>query len=185
VIAMLIGFASNALASTPRAQLQDTLERVMAVARNFQSAADFENNKERLKQIILPRFDFAEMARRSLGSHWSGLRGREKEFVAAFLQFAEASYTTTIGSYRGERMIYGREQVDRNFAEVETRVVNSHGETPITYRLHLVGNDWKVYDVVIDHVSLVSNFRSQFGRILKNASIDELMRRLKEKGTPG
>jgi len=182
LIALLIGFASNALASTPKAQLQETMERVMAVTRTFRSQGDFENNKERLKQIILPRFDFTEMARRSLGSHWSGLNGRETEFVAAFVQFAEASYMNTIGSYRGEKMIYGREQVDRNFAEVETRVVNSRGDgADIVYKLHLVGREWKVYDVVIDQVSLVSNYQSQFGRILKTASMDELMRRLREK----
>jgi len=182
LFALLIGYAPNALASTPKAQLQETMERVMAVAGTFRSQSDFEDNKEKLKQIILPRFDFTEMARRSLGSHWSGLNGREKEFVAAFVQFAEASYMNTIGSYRGEKMTYGREQVDRNFAEVETRVVNSRGETPITYKLHLVGREWKVYDVIIDEVSLVSNFQSQFGRILRTASMDELMRKLREKG---
>jgi len=189
LIALLIGFASHAIAAqvaqSPKAQLQETLERVMAVAQNFRSQSDFENNKERLKKIILPRFDFTEMARRSLGSHWSGLKGREKEFVAAFIKFAEASYMNQIGSYRGEKMIYGREQVDRNFAEVETQVLGRGEPAPITYKLHLVGKEWKVYDVIIDQISLVSNFRSQFGRILKTASIDELMRRLREKGTHG
>jgi phospholipid transport system substrate-binding protein len=83
-------------------------------------------------------------------------------------------------------MIYGREEVDKNFAEVDTQVIGSGGEaTPINYRLHLVRGQWKVYDVVIDQISLVSNFRSQFGRILQTASMDELMRRLREKGTRG
>jgi phospholipid transport system substrate-binding protein len=183
-IAVVILFASSAIAATPKAQLQETMERVMAVTRTFRSQSDFENNKERLKQIILPRFDFTEMARRSLGSHWSGLNGRETEFVSAFVQFAEASYMNTIGSYRGEKVIYGREQVDQNFAEVETRVVNSRGDgADIIYKLHLVGPEWKVYDVIIDQVSLISNYRSQFSRILQTASMNELMRRLREKGT--
>ncbi len=183
-IAVVILFASSAIAATPKAQLQETMERVMAVARTFRSQSDFENNKERLRQIILPRFDFTEMARRSLGSHWSGLNGRETEFVSAFVQFAEASYMNTIGSYRGEKMIYGREQVDQNFAEVETRVVSSRGDgADIIYKLHLVGPEWKVYDVIIDQVSLISNYRSQFSRILQTASMNELMRRLREKGT--
>lgn len=184
--AVLIWFTTHAIAAdTPKAQLQETMERVMAVTGTFQSEKDFLDNKARLKQIILPRFDFSEMARRSLGEHWEGLNGREKEFVAAFVQFAEASYMNALGSYRGEKMIYGREQVNKNFAEVETHVVGSHGEaTPISYMLHLNRGQWKVYDVVIDQVSLVSNFRSQFGRILQTASMDELMRRLREKGTP-
>ena len=175
--------APVAAAETPRQQLQGTMERVMAVTRTFQSATDFENNKARLKQIILPRFDFAEMARRSLGNNWSNLKGKEKEFLAAFVQFAEASYMNALGSYRGEKMVYGREQIDKNLAEVDTEVLNSRGDgTPIVYKLHLVGRDWKVYDVIIDQVSLVSNYQSQFSRILQTASMDELMKRLREKG---
>ena len=175
--------APVAAAETPRQQLQGTMERVMAVTRTFQSATDFENNKARLKQIILPRFDFAEMARRSLGNNWSNLKGKEKEFLAAFVQFAEASYMNALGSYRGEKMVYGREQIDKNLAEVDTEVVNSRGDgTPIVYKLHLVGRDWKVYDAIIDQVSLVSNYQSQFSRILQTASMDELVRRLREKG---
>jgi phospholipid transport system substrate-binding protein len=184
LVALAFVFASNAAAETPRTQLEGTMERVMDVARNFRSQSDFENNRERLKQIILPRFDFTEMASRSLGSRWSGLNGRQKqEFVAAFVHFAEASYMNQIGSYRGEKMTYGREQVDRNLAEVDTQVIGRGQAAPITYKLHLVGKEWKVYDVVIDRISLVSNFRSQFGRILKTGSMDELMRRLREKGT--
>ncbi|MGE5305053.1 MAG: phospholipid-binding protein MlaC [Alphaproteobacteria bacterium] len=185
LIVTLIGFAAGAKAETPKAQLEETMERVMALTQTFRSEQDFTDNKDRLKQIILPRFDFAEMARRSLGNHWSALAGREKEFVAAFLQFAEASYMNALGSYRGEKMTYGREQVDENFAEVDTQVLGRGESAPVTYKLHLVGGNWKVYDVIIDNVSVVSNFRSQFGRILENASIDELMRRLREKGAQG
>jgi phospholipid transport system substrate-binding protein len=187
VIAMGICLGSNAMAvETPTAQLQGTMEHVMAVTATFRSEKDFVDNKARLKQIILPRFDFSEMARRSLGEHWGGLKGKEKEFVAAFVQFAEASYMNALGSYRGEKMIYGREQIDHNFAEVDTQVIGYQGDaTPINYKLHLVRGQWKVYDVVIDQISLVSNYQSQFSRILQTASMDELMRRLREKGTQG
>jgi len=186
VIAMAICFGSNVMAvENPKAQLQGTMERVMAVTRTFRNATDFTDNKDHLRQIILPRFDFSEMARRSLGNRWSTLAGRENEFVAAFVQFAEASYMNALGSYRGEKMTYGREQVDENFAEVDTQVLGRGEPAPVTYKLHLVGNDWKVYDVIIDNVSVVSNFRSQFSRILQTASIDELMRRLREKGAQG
>ena len=90
-----------------------------------------------------------------------------------------------LGSYRGEMMTYGREQVDENFAEVDTQVLGRGEPAPVTYKLHLVGDDWKVYDVIIDNVSVVSNFHSQFGRILQTASIDELMTKLREKGAEG
>jgi phospholipid transport system substrate-binding protein len=183
LIATLIGFASSAIAEPPKAQLQDTMERVMALTQTFHSEKDFTDNKARLKQIILPRFDFTEMARRSLGNRWSTLAGKEAEFVEAFMQFAEGSYLNTVGSYRGEKIIYGPENIAANFAEVETQIIGPREPTSITYKLHLVGDEWKIYDVVIDQISLVSNFHSQFGRILQAASVDELMRRLREKGT--
>lgn len=183
LIAALIGFATGAMAEPPKAQLQETMERVMALTQTFHSEKDFTDNKARLRQIIFPRFDFAEMARRSLGNRWSSLAGKEAEFVAAFIQFAESSYMNALGSYRGEKIIYGRENIDANFAEVETQVLGRGETTPINYKLHLVGDEWKVYDVVIDQISLVSNFHSQFGRILQTASVDELMRRLRAKGT--
>jgi phospholipid transport system substrate-binding protein len=187
VIAMAISLGFNAMAiETPKAQLRGTMERVMAVTRTFHSEKDFTDNKDRLRQIILPRFDYSEMARLSLGNHWAGLQGKEREFIAAFLQFAEASYMSALGSYRGQTMTYGRERVDKNLAEVDTEVFGANGEGgKVTYKLHLIGDEWKVYDVIIDQVSVVSNYQSQFGRILKTASIDELMRRLREKGTQG
>lgn len=183
LIATLIGFTSSALAEMPRAQLQETMERVLALTQTFRSEKDFTDNKARLKQIILPRFDFAEMARRSLGNRWSAVAGKEAEFVAAFMQFAEGFYLNTVGSYRGETINYGRERIEMNFAEVDTEILGQGEPAPITYKLHLVGDEWKVYDVVVDQISLVSNFHSQFGRILRKASVDELMRRLREKGT--
>ncbi len=183
LIPLLIGFASGAMAETPKAQLQDTMERVLALAQTFHSEKDFIDNKARLKQIILPRFDFAEMARRSLGDRWNTLAGKEAEFVAAFIQFAEGSYLNTIGSYRGEQIVYGRERIDSDFAEVDTQVLGRGEPAPITYKLHRVADEWKVYDVVIEQISLVSNFHSQFGRILQTASMDDLMKRLREKAT--
>jgi len=183
LIAALIGFESSAIADSPQAQLQDTMERVLALTQTFHSEQDFTDNKARLREIIFPRFDFAEMARRSLGNRWNTLAGKQAEFVAAFIQFAESSYLNALGSYRGEKITYDQERIDADFAEVETQIVGPRETTQIVYRLHLVGDEWKVYDVVIDHISLVSNFRSQFGRVLQTASVDELMRRLRAKGT--
>jgi phospholipid transport system substrate-binding protein len=161
------------------------MESVLAITQTFQSQKDFTDNRARLKEIILPRFDFAEMARRSLGTRWNTLGGKEAEFVEAFIQFAEGSYTNALASYRGEKIVYGHERVEGEFAEVETQVLGRGEPAVIIYKLHLVSSAWKVYDVVIDQISLVSNFHSQFGRILQTASVDELMRRLRQKGAQG
>jgi phospholipid transport system substrate-binding protein len=186
LMAFVLSFGSNlpAMAQTPKLQIQGTIEQVMEVLGTIHNAADIAKNKDLFRQILLVRFDFTEMSRRSLGSHWNELKGKEEEFVLAFTQFLERAYLGRLGSYRGEKVVYGREQVDQKFAEVDTQVVGGQGPAiDVNYRLHLVGDEWKVYDMVIDQVSIVSNYRSQFNRILQNASLDELLKKLVEKGS--
>jgi phospholipid transport system substrate-binding protein len=181
---LCFGSSATAVAQTPKLQIQGTIEQVMEVLGTIHSAADIEKNKDLFRQILLLRFDFTEMSRRSLGSHWYQLQGKEEEFVLAFTQFLERSYLGRLGSYRGEKVVYGREQVDQKFAEVDTQVVGGRGPAiDVNYRLHLVGSEWKVYDMVIGQVSLVSNYRSQFNRILQNATLEELVKKLREKGS--
>ena len=186
LLAFVLSFGSSvpAMAQTPKLQIQGTIEQVMVVLGTIHSAADIAKNKDLFRKILLVRFDFTEMSRRSLGSHWNELQGKEEEFVLAFTQFLERSYLGRLGSYRGEKVVYGREQVDQKFAEVDTQVVGGQGPAiDVNYRLHLVGSEWKVYDMVIDQVSIVSNYRSQFNRILQNASLEELVKKLLEKGS--
>jgi len=188
LIALLVCFGSNSAtaAETPKAQLQATVERIMEVFKTFKSAEDYPKNQGRLQQILSARFDFAEMARRSLGTRWNNLQGKQKkgEFVSAFTQFVEASYLGQMGSYRGEKIVYGRERTEKGLAEVETQVVGGEGAPlDVRYLLHLVGKEWRVYDIVIDQVSVVDNYRSQFNRILQTASLDELLQKLREKGS--
>lgn len=181
---LYVGSSTTTLAQTPKLQIQGTIEQVMVVLGTIRSAADIAKNKDLFRKILLVRFDFTEMSRRSLGSHWNELQGKEEEFVLAFTQFLEHSYLGRLGSYRGEKVIYGREQVDQKFAEVDTQVVGGQGPAiDVNYRLHLVGDEWKVYDMVIDQVSIVSNYRSQFNRILQNSSLEELVKKLQEKGS--
>jgi phospholipid transport system substrate-binding protein len=176
--------ASAALADTPKAQLQATIEQVVEVLGTIRSPADVEKNKGLFRQILLARFDFVEMTRRTLGSHWNNLDGKEDEFVSAFTQFIERSYLGRLGSYQGERVVYGREQVNQDTAEVDTRVVGGRSAAlKVGYRLHLVGNEWKVYDMVIDEVSMVTNYGAQFRRILRTSSLEQLLSKLREKGS--
>jgi phospholipid transport system substrate-binding protein len=96
--------------------------------------------------------------------------------------FVANSYIGTLESYKGEKIVYLGERVDQILAKVDTRIVMSKGD-PISvgYRLHLMAYDWKLYDVVINDISLVSNFRSQFSRLLAHGSFDELLRKMREK----
>src|SRR3989442_11991530 len=117
----------SVLAETPREQLQGTIDRVVEVLRTIRGAEDIERNKGLLRQILSARFDFTEMARRSLGNYWDNLNGKEEEFVLAFTQFIEGSYFGRLGSYQGEKMVYGRERGDQEFAKWDTQVVGGRG----------------------------------------------------------
>ena len=181
---LFLMFAPNAAAESAKEQLQGTMNRVIEVLRTIRGPEDIERNRSSLRQILLTRFDFAAMAEKSLGNRWKDLNGHEKEFVSAFTDFVENSYMSTLGSYRGEKVVYDRDRADGESAEVDTRVVGGRG-TPIKieYKLHLTGEQWMVYDAVIDDVSVVGNYRSQFARILQTTSLEELIQSLRAKAS--
>jgi len=181
LVVFSLAHATVSFAEQPMAEVKNTVERIEA-ARTNPSTTKVET-AQAIRAILLPRFDFTEMAKQSLGSYWKNLDGREVEFVSAFADFVANSYMGTLESYRGEKIVYLRERVDQNLAQVDTRIVMSKGDPlSVSYRLHLMADDWKIYDVVIDDISLVSNFHSQFSRILAYGSFDELLRKMREKG---
>ena len=178
-------------AGSPKEEIQGTVEKILAVLQNpdLKSDAKKEERRSQLKQIIYPKFDFAEMAKRSLGSQWQNRTPEEqREFTKAFTRLLEDSYLDQIESYNGEKFRYLREKQDKDVAEVETKGVSKKGEEfAINYRLHQAEGDWKVYDVVIENISLVNNYRSQFSRVLTKSSFEELLRTMNQKklATPG
>ena len=181
---LFLTFVPNAAVESAKEQLQGTMNRVVEVLRTIRGPEDIERNRKSLRQILLTRFDFAAMAKKSLGNHWKDLGGQEEEFVSTFTEFVENSYMGTLGSYRGEKIVYDRDRSDGETAEVDTRVVGGQGAPiKIGYKLHLTGKQWMVYDAVIDNVSLVGNYRSQFARIIKTASLEELIKNLRGKAS--
>jgi len=185
-LALWLGGGSVSFADMPTDQVKDTVGRVVTILRDPALAREdkIAERREALRQVILPRFDFSEMARRSLGSHWKNQKERQEEFVAVFTNFVENTYVSKVESFKDEKIVFARERIEQNLAEVGTQIVPSKGEPfSLNYKLHLVGNDWKIYDVVIENISLVNNYRSQFNRILANASFDELLKKLREKGS--
>jgi phospholipid transport system substrate-binding protein len=184
IVLALFTFDSNAVAESPKEQLQGTIDRIVEVLQTIQGPQDIGRNRNALRQLLLTRFDFAAMAQQSLGNRWSALNGKEEEFVSAFTDFVENGYMSTLGSYRGEKIVYDRDWIDGKAAEVDTRVVGGEGAPiKIGYKLHLRAGQWMVYDAVIDDVSVVGNYRSQFARILKTASLEELIQNLRAKAS--
>ena len=172
-------------AGVPGDQVRQTADKVLAILKDPQLKGESKKNERRdkLREVIYQRFDFTEMARRSLGSEWRRRSAEEqKEFVKLFTGLLERAYLDNIESYNGEKFRYLKEQEDNNHAEVDTKIIDNKGqEFSVNYRLHKVNGDWKVYDVVIEDISLVNNYRSQFNRVLATSSYEELVNRMKGK----
>jgi len=172
-------------AGAPTEQIRMSVDKVQAILKNPQlkSAAKTKERRDQLRQVVSSRFDFAEMARRSLGGQWRKLSPKEQEeFVRLFTDLLERAYIDRIEAYSDEKFAYIRENLDKGYAEVMSRIVTNKGEEfSLNYKVHLVGSEWKVYDVVVENISLVNNYRSQFNRIITNSSYEELIRRMKEK----
>ena len=138
---------------------------------------------ERLKEIINPIFDYDEMARRSLGAHWRRRSSAEQaEFVGLFRAFLEKIYSDKMDFYDGQKVMFGRESIDQDYAQVDSTMINVKGEeSSVVYRLKRTDGKWKVYDAVVENISIVNNYRSQFDRVISKSSYEELKRMLKEK----
>ena len=176
-----------AAAASPEVQVRQSIDEILAILKDPQlrNESNKSERRRRLREAIHRRFDFAEMAGRSLGAEWRRRSPEEqKEFVVLFTDLFEDAYLDLIESYSGEKVEYLRNRTENDFAEVDTKLIDDKGrEFLITYRLHNVNGDWKVYDVVIDHVSLVNNYRAQFTRVLARSSFQELLNKMKEKSS--
>jgi phospholipid transport system substrate-binding protein len=142
-----------------------------------------KDRRAAVRKIANDIFDFSETARRSLGRHWQGRTPAERdEFVQLFSDLLERSYISKIETYGGEKILYNSDSVEGDQAKVQTKLVAKGGsEIPIEYRMHKAGDRWLVYDVVIEGVSLVANYRTQFNKIIQTSSFKELMNKMKNK----
>jgi len=184
VLLLLVSLPVPATAGIPSDQVRQTADKVLLILQDprLKAADKKKERRDQLRQVISARFDFIEMAKRSLGQHWQRRSAEEqRQFVQLFTDLLERSYADQIESFNGEKILYGRENQDRDHAEVDTRVVTNKGEEfSMNYKLYSAGRDWKVYDVVIENISLVNNYRSQFNRILANSSFAEFLRKLQK-----
>jgi phospholipid transport system substrate-binding protein len=183
VLPVMLG-SSSAWASVTD-EVKGTVDQVVSIVSdaNLKKPQNETKRRAALKSTISRIFDYGEMAKRSLGVHWKARSSSEqKEFVALFATLLEKSYANKIESYENEKILYEKEIIDGDYAEVKSRVVTAkRDEYSLDYRLLKKGNRWIVYDVVIEGVSLVSNYRSQFNKIIVNQGYGELVKKLKTK----
>ena len=176
---------SPSRAGAPTEQVRATVDKVLTIVRNpnLKPEAQKADLQARLAEVIYPRFDFTEMAKRSLGPHWGRRTAEEqREFVKIFAALLGRTYTDRIESYTSQTILYTREIEDKEYAEVDTKIItDKREELSINYKLHSVDKEWKVYDLVIEDISVVNNYRSQFDRVIARSSFEELVRVMKEK----
>ena len=164
--------------------MKHTIDEVLITIRDkeLKQPGRGEERRQRLEQIVGDRFDYQEMSRRSLGASWNTLSDKDKqEFVALFQTLLTNSYADKIESYSGEGVKYINERTENDYAEVRTKVLTGKVEIPLDYRLLNKGGDWRVYDVVVDGVSLVNNYRGQFSKILRSSTYADLVDQLRKK----
>lgn len=187
IIAALTLTASQVRAGLPTDQIKATVDKALALLKDprMKPTAKQSERRDQLRQILYARFDFSEMAKRSLGADWRRRTPQEQtEFVPLFTDVLERAYADIIESYIDDKskIVYVNEKIDGTFAEVSSKFLTSKGEEySLNYRAHMVGNEWKIYDVVAENISLVNNYRSQFSRVISKSSYEELIRRLKDK----
>jgi len=168
-------------AEAPLELVRLTTEQAVAVLRN----SSLQERSEKFWEIVLPRFDTQEIAKRSLGTHWNEItEEQKKEFVQLFVELVKRSYQGTLERHATDaQFFFDQERVEGNFAEVNSRILPPSQEKAVSvnYRLHRVGEQWLIYDVVAENISLVRNYRNQFDRILKESSYEGLVQALRKK----
>ncbi|MBI3989527.1 MAG: ABC transporter substrate-binding protein [candidate division NC10 bacterium] len=174
-----------AMAGPPTEQVKGTVDQVNQILTDpaLKGPAKIQERRAKLRRVIRERFDFPEMAKRSLGIHWAKRTPREQEeFLSLFWDLLERSYVDKIESYSDEKIVYVGESIDGDFAVVRSKVVTKRGlEIPLDYRLYRKGESWQVYDIIIEDVSMVSNYRTQFNKIIRSSSYEELVKRMRTK----
>lgn len=164
--------------------MKGTIDEVLRILqdKNLKQPAKSEERRKLLEQVVGERFDYPEMSRRALGAPWAKLSDKEKdEFVGLFQTLLVNSYADKVEAYSGEGVVYINERTEKDYAEVRTKVLNGKTEIPLDYRLLFKASVWRVYDVVVDGVSLVNNYRGQFTKILRSGTFADLLDQLRKK----
>jgi phospholipid transport system substrate-binding protein len=189
VISVIVGLFFLLPAPVFAAEAMDTVhvnvDKVLEILRDpaLKSPSAKEIKKDKLRAIYIHMFDEVELSKRALARNWNNLNAAQRdEFVHLFRQVLEKTYADRILAYANEKVIFDKESIiSENQVEVKTRVISSSKTIPITYRMIRKGNVWRVYDVVVENVSLIQNYRTQFNEILANNSPEQLLQTLRKK----
>lgn len=176
-------FMASVAYATPTDVVKKTVDEVVRIVADKEMKRNEVKRRQSLKKAISVIFNYSEMAKRSLGKHWNVRSAAEKkQFTDLFATLLENSYAGKIESYNNEKIIYIKDTVEDNYAEVKSKIVTAaRDEFTLDYRLLKQDGKWMVYDVIIEGVSLVSNYRSQFNKIITANGYDKLVKKLQSK----
>jgi len=182
---LVVIMAVPVLAADPMDEIKQTTDKILSVVTNpaLKVLSKTEEREKLIRQAVDERFDWEEMARRSLAVHWAKRTTEErKEFVRLFGDLVERTYMKKVEDYSGEKVLYEGETKEGDYSSVRVKIVTKKGEDiPVEYHLKKEREDWFVYDVSIEGVSLINNYRTQFNSILSQSSYENLVKRLREK----
>lgn len=182
---LLILSVAPAWAVTPTEQLKGSIDKIIPILEDptLKGDAKLKERRAAIRRVATDVFDFTESARRALGPHWERRTAEERQEFARLLgDLLERAFASRLEQYAGERIQYTGEAVDGNLATVKTRIITKSGaELPVDYQVLRRGDRWFVYDVWIEGVSLMNNYRAQFNKIIQTSSYEDLVRKLKAK----
>jgi phospholipid transport system substrate-binding protein len=184
-LALLAGpMASRARADEPMGVVKGTVNQALDVLRNKQTP--LAQRQDQLRQIVAASFDFKEMARSALGYHWRQLSpAQQDEFTQTFVAFIEDSYLSKLNEFTTQEVNFiTTKSLGQGYAQVNTNIVkpgSSEDPTKLNFLLEQEGSTWKIYDVTVDAISIIANYRNQFNRVMNNKGYDTLISDLKSK----
>lgn len=182
---LLVWAPTESLAGPATDQVKGTVDQVIKILTDptLKGEKKVQERRAKIRQVVLQRFGFTEMSKRALGRYWNERNPEERtEFVRLFTDLLERAYIDRVDGYTGEQVVYLGESVDGDYSEVRSKIVTKRNqEILITYRLQKASSNWEVYDVIVEGVSLVNNYRTQFSKIIRTSSYQELVKKMQMK----
>ena len=183
LLLLIFALVTPSLAGEPTDHVRKTTDKMITILSDPVLKNNVEERRKMLRSTLSERFDWREMAQRSLADHWQSLSEEEKkEFVPLFTDLLENTYMKRIENYSGDKVSYEAERVKGNYSLVKVTIfTDKQVEIPVVYKMKKEGPEWMIYDASIEGVSLVNNYRQQFDSVILSSSYQALVEKLKEK----
>jgi phospholipid transport system substrate-binding protein len=180
LLGLLFTSSLPAATATPSERVKETVDKVLEVLQK--PGLDAQQRRDKVREIVRQRFDYESMSQVILGKNWrTATQAQRDQFTTLFRELLEQTYFSAMDSYNDQKVRMGRERQKGKLAEVQTYIASASKEVPVNYRLRLRGDEWYAYDVTVDGVSLVSNYRTSFNNLVSEKGMDGLLSELAEK----